>query len=89
MDSIIYKAWSNSASRVVPPSRSDSEGETTEKSEESQVKSLSFAEVMRLVQEGKDVPGVTKVDIQAINQSATPSQMERIRKPWEVASVPR
>uniref|UniRef100_A0A3Q2XQ11 Peroxisomal membrane protein PEX14-like KPWE domain-containing protein n=1 Tax=Hippocampus comes TaxID=109280 RepID=A0A3Q2XQ11_HIPCM len=52
----------------------------------SQVKSLSFAEVMRLVQEGKDVPGVRKVDIQASNQSATPSQMERIRKPWEVAS---
>uniref|UniRef100_A0A3B3B8L9 Peroxisomal membrane protein PEX14-like KPWE domain-containing protein n=1 Tax=Oryzias melastigma TaxID=30732 RepID=A0A3B3B8L9_ORYME len=46
---------------------------------------LSFAEVMRLVQEGKEVPGVTKVDVHASNQSPTPSQMERRQKPWETA----
>ncbi|XP_077369410.1 uncharacterized protein LOC144013917 [Festucalex cinctus] len=81
VDSTSYKAWSNSTSSVAPQSRGDADGQTTEKSEE--VKSLSFAEVMRLVQEGKDVPGVTKVDIQANNLSPTPSQMERICKPWE------
>uniref|UniRef100_A0A3Q4MGP4 Peroxisomal membrane protein PEX14-like KPWE domain-containing protein n=1 Tax=Neolamprologus brichardi TaxID=32507 RepID=A0A3Q4MGP4_NEOBR len=47
---------------------------------------LSFAEVMRLVQEGKEVPGVTKVDIQPSNQNPTPSRMERMLKPWETAS---
>ncbi|CAL1606728.1 unnamed protein product [Knipowitschia caucasica] len=44
---------------------------------------LSFAEVMKLVQEGKEVPGVKKVDIQPSNQSPAPSQMQRILKPWE------
>uniref|UniRef100_A0A3Q1BW31 Peroxisomal membrane protein PEX14-like KPWE domain-containing protein n=1 Tax=Amphiprion ocellaris TaxID=80972 RepID=A0A3Q1BW31_AMPOC len=42
--------------------------------------------VMRLIQEGKEVPGVKKLDIQPSNQSPTPSQMVRILKPWETAS---
>ncbi|XP_061529973.1 uncharacterized protein C6orf226 homolog [Phycodurus eques] len=82
VDSISYKAWSSSGSSGEP-----SAGRDAEKSEESQGKSLSFAEVMRLVQEGQEVPGVTKVEIQASNQTETPSQMERIRKPWEGASA--
>uniref|UniRef100_A0A7N8WRP4 Peroxisomal membrane protein PEX14-like KPWE domain-containing protein n=1 Tax=Mastacembelus armatus TaxID=205130 RepID=A0A7N8WRP4_9TELE len=49
---------------------------------------LSFAEVMRLVQEGREVPGAIKLDIKPSNQSPTPSQMERIPKPWEEASTP-
>uniref|UniRef100_A0A3P9MYH2 Peroxisomal membrane protein PEX14-like KPWE domain-containing protein n=1 Tax=Poecilia reticulata TaxID=8081 RepID=A0A3P9MYH2_POERE len=44
---------------------------------------LSFAEVMQLVQEGKEVPGVTEPDVQPSNQSPTPSQMQRVQKPWE------
>lgn len=48
---------------------------------------LSFAEVMQLVQEGKEVPGVTKMDVKPTNQSPTPSQMERMRKPWEISSA--
>ncbi|XP_035996957.1 uncharacterized protein LOC105935191 [Fundulus heteroclitus] len=47
---------------------------------------LSFAEVMQLVQEGKEVPGVTKPDVQPSNQSPTPSRMQRVQKPWETAS---
>uniref|UniRef100_A0A8C4NVG3 Peroxisomal membrane protein PEX14-like KPWE domain-containing protein n=1 Tax=Dicentrarchus labrax TaxID=13489 RepID=A0A8C4NVG3_DICLA len=47
---------------------------------------LSFAEVMRLVQEGKEVPGATKLDIKPTNQSPTPSQMGRILKPWEISN---
>uniref|UniRef100_A0A3Q2DES1 Peroxisomal membrane protein PEX14-like KPWE domain-containing protein n=1 Tax=Cyprinodon variegatus TaxID=28743 RepID=A0A3Q2DES1_CYPVA len=39
---------------------------------------LSFAEVMQLVQEGKEIPGVMKVDVQPSNQSPTPSQMQRV-----------
>lgn len=48
---------------------------------------LSFAEVMQLVQEGKEVPGVRKLDVKPTNQSPTPSQMERMRKPWEISSA--
>uniref|UniRef100_A0A669B6J3 Peroxisomal membrane protein PEX14-like KPWE domain-containing protein n=1 Tax=Oreochromis niloticus TaxID=8128 RepID=A0A669B6J3_ORENI len=55
----------------------------SETSEPTETKQLSFAEVMRLVQEGKEVPGVTKVDIQPSNQNPTPSRMERMLKPWE------
>ncbi|KAF1390132.1 hypothetical protein PFLUV_G00054930 [Perca fluviatilis] len=54
---------------------------------ETEAKQLSFAEVMRLVQEGKEVPGATKPDIKATNQSPTPSQMQRRLKPWEISSV--
>lgn len=57
---------------------------STETSADTGAAQLSFAEVMLLVQEGKDVPGVTKVDIQPSNQSPTPSQMGRILKPWEM-----
>ena len=49
---------------------------------------LSFTEVMQLVQEGKEVPGVTEMDVKPTNQSPTPSQMERMRKPWEISSAP-
>uniref|UniRef100_A0A3Q2NYA1 Peroxisomal membrane protein PEX14-like KPWE domain-containing protein n=1 Tax=Fundulus heteroclitus TaxID=8078 RepID=A0A3Q2NYA1_FUNHE len=51
-----------------------------------EVNRLSFAEVMQLVQEGKEVPGVTKPDVQPSNQSPTPSRMQRVQKPWETAS---
>lgn len=48
---------------------------------------LSFSEVMQLVQEGKEVPGVTKLDVKPTNQSPAPSQMERMQKPWETLSA--
>lgn len=54
---------------------------------ETEVTQLSFAEVMRLIQEGQEVPGALKLDIKPSNQSPTPSQMERVLKPWEVASA--
>ncbi|CAK6963827.1 uncharacterized protein C6orf226 homolog [Scomber scombrus] len=72
------------------PSDSDSDiskKETTETSAETEPEQLSFAEVMRLIQEGKEVPGVKNLDIRPTNESPTPPQMERILKPWEVASV--
>ncbi|KAM7405122.1 hypothetical protein PAMP_012407 [Pampus punctatissimus] len=102
IDRTSYKQWSSASSHVTPmdcsveqlnqttPSDSDtniSKNQTTEMSAETEAKQLSFAEVMRLVQEGKEVPGVTKLDIQPTNQSPAPSQMERILKPWEMASV--
>lgn len=60
--------------------------QTAETSAETEATQLSFAEVMRLVQEGKEVPGVKKLDIKPTNQSPTPSQMERILKPWEMSA---
>ncbi|KAM7411408.1 hypothetical protein PAMA_021412 [Pampus argenteus] len=102
IDRTSYKQWSSASSHAAPtdcsveqlnqttPSDSHtdiSKNQTTEMSAETQAKQLSFAEVMRLVQEGKEVPGVTKLDIQPTNQSPAPSQMERILKPWEMASV--
>lgn len=47
---------------------------------------LSFAEVMQLVQEGKEVPGVRKLEVKPSNRSPAPSQMERLQKPWETSS---
>ncbi|CAN9515440.1 unnamed protein product [Ophioblennius macclurei] len=58
---------------------------TEDASAQTQTEQLSFAEVMRLIQEGKEVPGVTKLDVQPCNQSPTPSRMTRISKPWETA----
>uniref|UniRef100_A0A3B5AEJ9 Peroxisomal membrane protein PEX14-like KPWE domain-containing protein n=1 Tax=Stegastes partitus TaxID=144197 RepID=A0A3B5AEJ9_9TELE len=63
-----------------------SKNQTAEASAHTETKQLSFAEVMRLIQEGKEVPGVKKLDIQPSNQSPTPSQMVRTLKPWETAS---
>lgn len=48
-----------------------------------EVTQLSFAEVMQCIQEGREIPGVKKLDITPSNQNPTPSQMERIHKPWE------
>nr|XP_029973905.1 uncharacterized protein C6orf226 homolog [Salarias fasciatus] len=59
--------------------------ETPTEEASAQTEQLSFAEVMRLIQEGKEVPGVTKLDVQPSNQSPTPSRMTRILKPWETA----
>uniref|UniRef100_A0A3Q1JUH2 Peroxisomal membrane protein PEX14-like KPWE domain-containing protein n=1 Tax=Anabas testudineus TaxID=64144 RepID=A0A3Q1JUH2_ANATE len=50
---------------------------------ETETAQLSFAEVMQLVQAGKEVPGAIKLDIKPSNQSPTPSRRERIMKPWE------
>ena len=57
----------------------------TETSAQTEVTQLSFAEVMKLVQEGKEVPGAKKLDVKPTNQSPTPSQMERRLKPWEIS----
>lgn len=44
---------------------------------------LSFAEVMRLVEAGEEIPGLSKVDIKPSNEPPTPSQLVRRLKPWE------
>lgn len=93
-----YRQWSSASHRVTQtdcerldqpsPSRSDSgvsNNLTSQTSAETQAMPLSFVEVMRLVQEGKEVPGVTKVDVEPTNQSPTPSRMERMLKPWEIS----
>uniref|UniRef100_A0A1A8S2I7 Uncharacterized protein n=1 Tax=Nothobranchius rachovii TaxID=451742 RepID=A0A1A8S2I7_9TELE len=93
-----YKTWRSSqvtASKFAAehqdqraPSHSDSnvcEHRRTETSANTQTTHLSFAEVMQLVQDGKEVPGVSKLDIQPCNQSPAPSQMQRALKPWETA----
>ena len=62
------------------PSRSDSE--------ETEAKILSFKEVIRLVQAGETVPGQgTHLDITPSNHNPTPSQMERVLKPWEICGT--
>uniref|UniRef100_A0A8C6MKL5 Peroxisomal membrane protein PEX14-like KPWE domain-containing protein n=1 Tax=Nothobranchius furzeri TaxID=105023 RepID=A0A8C6MKL5_NOTFU len=58
-----------------------------ETSANTQTTHLSFAEVMQLVQDGKEVPGVSKLDIQPCNQSPTPSQLQRALKPWETKII--
>lgn len=63
------------------------ENQTSETPAETETTQLSFAEVMKLVQEGKEVPGAKKLDIKPTNQSPTPAQMDRLLKPWEISSV--
>lgn len=70
------------------PSDSDS-GISKNQTAETETTKLSFAEVMELVREGREVPGAIKLDIKPSNQSPTPSQMERILKPWEAADPPK
>lgn len=88
-----YKQWhfgSNSV-KLVDCSVSESDSaistnNTEDTCADTAAPQLSFEEVMRLVQAGEEVPGVTKLDIQPSNQSPTPSQMERMLKPWEMAA---
>lgn len=102
IDRTSYKQWSSASphgtqmdsdveqldQRALSDSDSGiSKNQTAETSAETEETQLSFAEVMRLVQEGKEVPGATKLDVKPTNQSPTPSQMERILKPWEISSV--
>ncbi|XP_078025954.1 uncharacterized protein LOC144464132 [Epinephelus lanceolatus] len=100
IDRISYKQWSSASLHVTPVdcgaeqlnqrTLPDSEiitNQTAGASAETEVKQLSFAEVMRLVQEGKEVPGTKKLDVKPTNQSPTPSQMERRLKPWEISAV--
>nr|XP_030279459.1 uncharacterized protein C6orf226 homolog [Sparus aurata] len=101
IDRSSYKQWSSASPHVTQmdceqlcqSTCSDSDcdniknNQTAETSAQTEATQLSFAEVMRLVQEGKEVPGVKKLDIKPTNQSPTPSQMERRSKPWEISSV--
>ncbi|RVE70870.1 hypothetical protein OJAV_G00069170 [Oryzias javanicus] len=89
IDQSSYRQW-NSAPHPPSPITPEHKDQISLQSEDQTrgacaASQLSFAEVMRLVQEGKEVPGVTKLDVHASNQSPTPSQMERRRKPWETA----
>lgn len=59
--------------------------QTAESCGEAETTQLSFAEVMRLVQEGKEVPGVKRLEVKPSNLSPTPSQMGRVLKPWETS----
>ncbi|TMS16765.1 uncharacterized protein LOC104933329 [Larimichthys crocea] len=95
IDRTSYKQWSSASPHVTQtdcsdeatPSGSDSDisnNQTAETSAETEAtQQLSFAEVMRLVQEGKEVPGAKKLDVKPTNQNPTPSAMERRLKPWE------
>lgn len=100
IDRTSYKQWSSVSPLVTPVdcgaeqldqrTLPDSEiitNQTAGASAETEVKQLSFAEVMQLVQEGKEVPGTKKLDVKPTNQSPTPSQMERRLKPWEISAV--
>ncbi|KAM6982081.1 uncharacterized protein LKV04_012775 [Tautogolabrus adspersus] len=101
IDPTSYKQRSSSSRHVTPvdcsvqpldqrtfsdPDSDISKNQTSETSAEMEVKPLSFAEVMKLVQEGKEVPGVKTLDVKPTNQSPTPSHMDRILKPWESVS---
>lgn len=100
IDRTSYKQWSSVSPLVTPVdcgaeqlnqrTLPDSEiitNQTAGVSAETEVKQLSFAEVMQLVQEGKEVPGTKKLDVKPTNQSPSPSQMERRLKPWEISAV--
>ncbi|TDH10219.1 hypothetical protein EPR50_G00072880 [Perca flavescens] len=96
IDRSSYQQWSSASPRATPMdcgveqqdqrTLSDS-GISPNQTAETEAKQLSFADVMRLIQEGKEVPGATKLDIKATNRSPTPSQMQRRLKPWEISSV--
>lgn len=84
-----YRQWTRGRGGQLPPRTPSrpysclSLEQSIEIPAESEGKTMSFAEVMKLVQEGKDVAGVKKLDIQPTNESPTPSRMHRRAKPWE------
>ncbi|KAG8002474.1 hypothetical protein GBF38_014901 [Nibea albiflora] len=86
-----YKQWSSASPHVTQTDCIDERTETSDsdisnnQTAETEATQLSFAEVMRLVQEGKEVPGVKKLDVKPTNQNPTPSAMERRLKPWEIS----
>ncbi|XP_069740103.1 uncharacterized protein [Narcine bancroftii] len=45
--------------------------------------SLSFPQVLHLVQSGQEIPGIQKLNIMSTNSMPTISQMARKPKPWE------
>lgn len=45
--------------------------------------SLSFPQVLHLVQSGQEVPGIQKLNITSTNSVPTMSQLARKPKPWE------
>uniref|UniRef100_A0A8C5SWA7 Peroxisomal membrane protein PEX14-like KPWE domain-containing protein n=1 Tax=Laticauda laticaudata TaxID=8630 RepID=A0A8C5SWA7_LATLA len=50
--------------------------------------SVSFSEMLHLIQTGQDIPGLQKLNISATNGSPTPSQMTQKPKPWEAKAGP-
>ncbi|XP_067856517.1 uncharacterized protein [Heptranchias perlo] len=44
---------------------------------------LSFSQVLHLVQSGQEIPGIQKLNIMSTNSMPTASQMARKPKPWE------
>ncbi|XP_029282590.1 uncharacterized protein LOC115004968 [Cottoperca gobio] len=77
-----YTHWSCASPRGTARD-CDTTDTRTEPSADTQQKQLSFAEVMRLVQDGQEVPGGAKLEVKPTNQNPTESQMERRLKPWE------
>lgn len=82
-----YKVWSSSArgGRELDQG-APSENPPPQTSAGPEARQLSFAEVMQLVQEGKEVPGVKRLDIRPSNQNPTPSQMQQVLKPWNTSA---
>uniref|UniRef100_W5MEE7 Uncharacterized protein n=1 Tax=Lepisosteus oculatus TaxID=7918 RepID=W5MEE7_LEPOC len=64
--------WASDPTSATQPRSPDAEGSL-----------LSFAEVFQLIQCGKEVPGLQKLNISPCQQSPTVSQMSRRPKPWE------
>nr|XP_029362507.1 uncharacterized protein C6orf226 homolog [Echeneis naucrates] len=102
IDPSSYKQWHSAPPAGTPmdsrPDRLDhrtaadpdsgvGEDQSSGTSAETELQQLSFSEVMQLIQEGKEVPGTVKLDIRPSNQNPTPSQMDRVLKPWETASA--
>ncbi|XP_037539748.1 uncharacterized protein C6orf226 homolog [Nematolebias whitei] len=84
-----YKTWSSSSSHgggEQLDQRTPLQNPPPPTSAGPEAQQLSFAEVMQLVQEGKEVPGVKRLDIKPSNQSPTPSQMKQVLKPWNTSA---
>lgn len=73
IDRSAYKQWRDS----------NRTSELAEECTDSADAHLTFAEVMKLVHEGKELPGVKKLDIQPTNEALPSSQMQSPLKPWE------
>ncbi|XP_071942347.1 uncharacterized protein [Antedon mediterranea] len=54
-----------------------------ESSDNSSLFAPSFMQILQLVQEGKDIPGVEDIVVEPTNKPPTASKMERTPKPWE------
>ena len=62
----------------------DSTSQTVEEKFEEPKYPVSFYDLMWMIENGEKIPGVDDLDVQPTNETPTASNVNRLRKPWEL-----